>query len=224
MLDTILFLNVSLHKARMSKEERLKEIEKKILQCKRCELYKYAKNKVPGEGNPNANIVFIGEAPGEEEDKQGRPFVGRAGKLLTKLIEEILGIKRENVYITNVLKCRPPNNRDPKENEIKACFPFLIEQLNVIQPDFIVCLGRFAAKTVFEYFGVKFTTITKVRGKPFIVYKWGKKVTLFATLHPAAALYHSEWLSLIEEDFKKLKELIEKPPNENQGLLRFIKK
>ncbi len=206
-----------------SKEEKLKEIEKKILECKRCELYKYVRNKVPGEGNPNAKIVFVGEAPGEEEDKQGRPFVGKAGKLLTKLIEEILGMKRDEVFITNVLKCRPPNNRDPKEEEIKACFPFLVEQLNVIQPDIIVCLGRFSAKTLFNYFGLKFTTITKVRGKPFYVTKWGKQVMLFATLHPAAALYHREWLSLIEEDFRKLKELIENRQKQS-GLLKFFKK
>jgi len=208
----------------MSKEEKLREIEKKILACTRCELHRYARNKVPGEGNPNAEVVFIGEAPGEEEDKQGRPFVGRAGKLLTKLIHEILELDRKDVYITNILKCRPPNNRDPKEEEIKACFPFLVEQLNVIQPRIIVCLGRFAAKTVFEYFGIKFTSITKIRGKPFEVYKWGKRVTLFATLHPAAALYHKEWLSLIEEDFKRLREIIKNPPKEDSGLLKFIKK
>jgi len=180
------------------------------------------RNKVPGEGNPNAKIVFIGEAPGEEEDKQGKPFVGKAGKLLTRLIEKILGIKREDVYITNVLKCRPPNNRDPKEEEIKACFPFLVEQLNVIQPDIIVCLGRFAAKTIFNYFGIKFTTITKVRGKPYYVNRWNKRIVLFATLHPAAALYHKEWLSIIEEDFKKLKEILNK--NGKEGLLKFFSK
>jgi len=204
----------------MNKEQLLKEVEKEILKCTRCPLYKTVRNKVPGEGNPNAEIVFVGEAPGEEEDKQGKPFVGRAGKLLTKLIEEILNLRREDVFITNILKCRPPNNRDPKEEEIKACFPFLAKQLEIIKPNIIVCLGRFSAKTLFNYFGLRFSSIMKVRGNPHYVQKWGKTVILFPTLHPAAALYHKEWLELIKEDFLKLRELIRK--SNRPGLLRFI--
>ena len=183
------------------------EIENKIRMCKRCELWKFKKNYVPGEGNPNANIVFIGEAPGSEEDKQGRPFVGSAGKYLTQVMEKF-GIKREDVYITNVLKCRPPNNRDPTPTEIEACKPYLIEQLEVIKPSVIVCLGRFSASVVFSLFGLKFSSISKVRGEVFEVRRWNKNVKVIALYHPAAVLYRPQLKEIFEKDFKKIVNLL----------------
>ena len=184
----------------------LEEIEKEIRSCRRCPLWRYKKNYVPGEGNENAEIIFIGEAPGREEDERGRPFVGNAGKFLTDLIENVLRLKREDVFITNVLKCRPPNNRDPTDEEIIACLPFLIKQIEEINPRVIVCLGRFAAKTVFDHFGLPFTTISRERGKV-----WEKNGKYFvATYHPAAGLYKPPLKKVIEEDFKKIRDLIKK--------------
>ncbi len=183
--------------------ETLEQIEREILNCKKCELYKTKTKYVPGEGNPNAKIVLIGEAPGREEDLQGKPFVGNAGKLLTELLSSV-GLKREDVFICNVLKCRPPNNRDPTLEEIKACGGYLIRQLNVIKPEVIVCLGRFAAKFVFEYFGLQFESISKVKGKIFEVERWGKKIKVVPLYHPAAVLYRPNLREEYERDFKRV--------------------
>jgi len=181
----------------------LEEIEKEIRSCKRCELWKTKTNYVPGEGNPNAKIVFVGEAPGREEDKQGRPFVGNAGKYLTEVLKK-MGVDRKDVFITNVLKCRPPKNRDPKPEEIEACKPFLIKQLDAIKPDLIVCLGRFAGSVVFDLFGLKFPGISKVKGKVFEVERWGKIVRIGAVYHPAAVLYRPQLKKEFEEDLRNV--------------------
>lgn len=188
----------------------LEELYKQILQCKNCPLYKYINNKVPGDGDPSSGIMFIGEAPGREEDKQGKPFVGPAGKLLTKMIEEKIGLKRESVYITNILKCRPPNNRDPKEEEIKACSIWLKKQIEIIKPKIIITLGRFSAKWIFNYFNLKFTKISEVRGKPYFVRKNGKEIVIFPTYHPAAVLYHKNLLTTFEKDFEEISKIINK--------------
>jgi uracil-DNA glycosylase len=127
----------------------LKEVEMQVKQCLKCELGESRTKAVPGEGNPNARIVFIGEAPGADEDAQGRPFVGRAGKLLDKIIMA-MGLRRQDVFIANILKCRPPGNRDPKPDEIVQCVGFLHEQLLLIQPEIIVALGAHAAKTLLD--------------------------------------------------------------------------
>ncbi len=187
----------------------LDKIKEEILKCKKCPLYKTKINYVPGSGNPRAQIVFVGEAPGKEEDLQGEPFVGSAGKLLTEMLSKI-GLKRSDVFICNVLKCRPPNNRDPQPEEIKACGEYLKRQLEVIKPDVIVCLGRFAAKFIFDYFNLDFTSISKVRGKVFEVNKWGKNVKIIPIYHPAAILYRPQLREEYEGQFKKIGELIKK--------------
>jgi len=187
--------------------EDLEKIRQEILKCKKCDLYKTKTNYVPGSGNPRARLVFVGEAPGREEDLQGEPFVGSAGKLLTEMIESI-GLKRSDVFICNVLKCRPPNNRDPTENEIRACGDYLRRQLEAIRPDLIVCLGRFAANFVFNLFGLKFTSITKVRGREFKVNRWGKEVRIFPIYHPAAILYRPQLREEYEEEFRRIKEML----------------
>ncbi len=180
----------------------LEEIEKEIKSCKRCELWKYKINYVPGEGNPKAKVVLIGEAPGREEDLQGRPFVGRAGRYLTEVLNK-LGVSREDVYITNVLKCRPPNNRDPLPEEIEACKPYLMKQLEAIKPDTIVCLGRFSAKVLLNEFGFEFRGISKDRGKVFDVDRWGKTVRIIPTYHPAAVLRNKGLAKDFESDMAK---------------------
>lgn len=156
-------------------------------------------NYVPGTGSPNAKIVFVGEAPGRDEDLQGEPFVGAAGKLLNEMLSKI-GLSRRDVYICNVIKCRPPDNREPSEEEILACGDYLRRQLDVIKPNLIVCLGRVAAKFVFEDFGLEFTSISKVKGKVFEVERWDKKVKIYPIYHPAAILYRQQ----LREDYEKM--------------------
>ena len=187
--------------------ETLKDIEEEIRNCKKCELWKSKTNYVPGEGREDAEVVFIGEAPGREEDKQGRPFVGNAGKLLNELLESI-GLRREDVFIGNVLKCRPPNNRDPKPEEIEACSPYLIRQLNVIKPDVIVCLGRHSASFIFDLFGLKFRGISRERGEVRKVRTWDKDVFIIPVYHPAAALYRPPLKEVLKEDFEKIGNLL----------------
>ncbi len=187
--------------------ETLKDVEEEIRNCKKCELWKSKTNYVPGEGREDARIVFIGEAPGREEDKQGRPFVGNAGKLLNELLESI-GLKREDVFIGNVLKCRPPNNRDPKPEEIEACSPYLIRQLNVIKPDVIVCLGRHSASFIFDLFGLEFRGISRERGEVRKVRAWDKDVFIIPVYHPAAALYKPPLKEVLKRDFEKIGNLL----------------
>ncbi len=157
----------------------LDDIHREIVDCRRCELGPLRTNLVFGEGNPNADLVFVGEAPGEQEDRQGRPFVGRAGQLLTKIIEA-MGLNRDDVYICNILKCRPPENRNPKPAEIKACEPFLLKQLDAIRPKVICALGTFAAKTLLS----TDVPISLLRGK-FHAYHG---IKLMPTYHPAYLL------------------------------------
>ncbi|MGB9614740.1 MAG: uracil-DNA glycosylase [Fervidobacterium sp.] len=164
----------------MKKEELIKAIEDRIKDCKSCPLGLVRKNVVPGEGNIYSPIMFVGEGPGEEEDNQGRPFVGKAGQLLTKILESV-NIKREEVYITNVVKCRPPNNRVPTNLEIQACSHYLIAQIEVINPRMIVPLGSTAAM----FFLGKEESITKIRGKEFI---WKGGIIIFPMFHPSYLL------------------------------------
>ncbi len=170
-----------------------------------CELAKSATQAVPGEGSENAEILFIGEAPGKDEDLQGRPFVGAAGKLLTKLIESI-DMKREDVFITNVVKWRPPNNRDPMPEEIAQCWPFLEAQIKVIKPKLIVTLGRHSMGRFLP--GLK---ISQVHGQP----KRGKgiwqgKQVYLPLYHPAVALYDPRKRDTLLEDFKKIPLILKK--------------
>ncbi len=190
------------------KGDSLEEVAKDVMSCRRCRLYKYRKNPVPGEGGFRKGIMIIGEAPGRREDELGRPFVGKAGELLDQLLNKI-GLSREDVYITNVVKCRPPNNRDPKDDEIEACRPFLERQIAILRPKIILCLGRFSARVLSNMLGGSFSGMTQDHGKAL---KTKKGPLLFFTYHPAAALYRKQLLEDIERDFLKLKEEIEKVP------------
>jgi DNA polymerase len=155
-------------------------LEKRVAECKKCNLWKERKNPVFGEGDPKSRLVFIGEGPGYEEDLAGRPFVGDAGKLLTDIIEKGMGLTRKQVYICNIVKCRPPGNRDPERDEMDACMPYLTEQLNRIKPEVICTLGRIAAR---ELIGREFK-ITEERGNWFSY----KGIPLIPTYHPAYIL------------------------------------
>jgi len=191
-----------------NKNSMLREIEEQIINCRKCPLWQKRRNAVPGEGNPSARVMFIGEAPGYQEDVEGRPFVGAAGKLLTSLIEDILGLRREDVYITNVVKCRPPNNRDPKPDEIEACSPYLDRQISIIMPDIIVCLGRHSAKYILSKAGAKFKSILSIRGKINYISVGQKEIRVIATIHPAAALYRPPWKKFLVEDFGLIKNVL----------------
>jgi len=188
-------------KIRKSKKETLEALKSEILKSKCCELCRTRTNLVFGTGKTDAKLVFVGEAPGEEEDLQGLPFVGRAGELLTKIIESI-GLKRGDVYISNVLKCRPPNNRNPHPTEILACEGYLVRQLEIIKPKIICALGKFAAQTLLR----SETPITQLRGK-FYDYH-GIKV--IPTFHPAYLLRNPQDKHFVWEDMKKIKRELEK--------------
>jgi uracil-DNA glycosylase len=175
----------------------LESIRAEIGDCQRCKLAPKRTNIVFGSGNPNADLVFVGEAPGFDEDQQGLPFVGRAGQLLTKIIESI-NLKREDVYICNVLKCRPPDNRNPEPDEVAACNPFLKKQLATIRPKIVCCLGTFAAQTVLQ----TASPISKLRGKFFDV----DGIRIIATFHPAYLLRSPDKKREVWEDMKQIRD------------------
>jgi DNA polymerase len=171
--------------------------------CTKCALAEGRTQVVFGSGSPTAELMFVGEAPGFHEDKQGVPFVGAAGQLLSKLLEGI-GLKREDVYIGNVLKCRPPGNRDPLPEEIEACEPHLWRQIELIQPKLICTLGNFATKLL----SGKPAGITQVHGRQQEVVLGGNPVTLYPIFHPAAALYTPRMLQVLQDDFARIPELL----------------
>jgi DNA polymerase len=176
--------------------------------CTRCPLAKTRTQVVFGAGSSEADLMFVGEAPGFHEDKQGVPFVGAAGQLLGKLLGGI-GLSRDEVWICNVLKCRPPGNRDPQPDEIAACEPHLFRQIELIQPRVIATLGNFATKLL----SGKPVGITRVHGTEQEVVLGGSRVLLYPVFHPAAALYTPRMLEVLEADFRRLPELLGRTPS-----------
>jgi len=184
------------------------ELERAIRNCTRCPLHSYRKNAVPGEGSKESKIMFIGEAPGATEDEMGRPFVGVAGKLLTLALESA-GLKRETVYITNVVKCRPPQNREPNDYEIESCRIYLESQILLLRPKIIITLGNIAGRTVFSLGKKPWSGVMRMRGRVYELKILGLDIRVLATLHPAAALYNPSLRDMLFNDLKKLKELLE---------------
>jgi uracil-DNA glycosylase len=180
--------------------EELDLLHSQIIGCIKCELHKGRKHAVPGEGPADAKIMFVGEGPGQNEDEQGRPFVGTAGKLLTDLLESI-GLSRSDVFITNIVKCRPPNNRAPRKSEVETCNPYLTSQIGLIKPWIVCALGTPAIATLLgeEY------SATKVHGKPTSK----DNLTILPMYHPAAALYDPSLKEVLASDFRTLKHLLE---------------
>jgi uracil-DNA glycosylase len=181
----------------------LREYADDTASCTRCTLAKGRTQVVFGSGNPDAELMFVGEAPGFHEDQQGLPFVGQAGKLLERLLAGI-GLSRGDVYIANVLKCRPPGNRDPVPDEISACEPHLFRQIELIEPTLVATLGNFATKLL----SGRPAGITRVHGYEQEVTLGTRKVLLFPLYHPAAALYTPSMLKVLEEDFARIPELL----------------
>ena len=170
--------------------------------CRACPLGYSRTHSVPGVGNPNAEVMFVGEAPGFHEDQQGEPFVGRSGQLLTQLIQTKLGLQRSDVWIGNTLRCRPPENRDPSPEEVEACKPFVRRQLEIIRPKLVVTLGNYASKLLTgSQLG-----ITKLREREFTM---RNGTPLRCTFHPAAALRGGSAMKGIEHDFEQIKALLE---------------
>jgi uracil-DNA glycosylase len=179
--------------------------------CEKCLLADSRTRVVFGEGDPHSQLMFVGEAPGYHEDQQGRPFVGQAGKLLEQLLGTI-GLTREQVYIANVLKSRPPNNRDPKPEEIEACQPYLLRQIQLISPRVICTLGNFATKLL----SGSQTGITRVHGIPQRTRIAGRELYLYPIFHPAAALYTPAMLATLKQDFLRIPEVIGLPLGEHE--------
>jgi uracil-DNA glycosylase family 4 len=192
-----------------STEERRKdlvELYHEAKDCVRCPLHQGRTKVVFGSGNADADLMFVGEAPGMHEDLQGLPFVGRAGKLLDQLLEEV-GLQRSDVFITNVLLCRPPGNRDPEPDEIETCKPYLQRKVELIEPKVICTLGNFATKLLTR----SQRGITSVHGRPQVHDLGGRAVRVFPLYHPAAALRSTKTLEELREDFSRLPALLEEP-------------
>ncbi len=179
-----------------------------IKDCQRCALAASRKQVVFGTGNPEAELMFVGEAPGYYEDREGKPFVGAAGQLLESLLQEV-GLKRADVYIANVLKCRPPKNRNPQPEEIEMCKPYLYRQIEIIQPRVIGTLGNFATQLLLG----KKIGITKIRGQHFQV----QNFFIFPMLHPAAALHREQFRESVQEDFRNLRAFLDQGLEPAQG-------
>jgi DNA polymerase len=189
----------------------LQELAKSLHNCQRCKLATLGRSQVVfGVGNPHASIMFVGEAPGANEDLKGEPFVGAAGKILNDLLASA-NLSRDQIYIANVIKCRPPDNRDPEPDEVNTCKPFLMQQIQMIRPKLVCTLGNWATQTLLE----RKVGITKVKAQAFYM----KDFVLFPLLHPAAALHQGNLLDTLKEDFKKLKEFLDRntKPAETTG-------
>jgi uracil-DNA glycosylase len=189
------------------RREQLVALYKEVSSCTRCPLHETRAKTVFGAGNADAELMFVGEAPGAEEDRQGLPFVGRAGQLLNQLLEEI-GLSREQVFIANVLKSRPPGNRDPQPLEIEACKPYLFEQVRLIEPRVVCTLGNFATKLL----SGSPVGITRVRGTPQVHELGGRTVFLLPLLHPAAALRTPAMKEQLREDLATVPDLLARTP------------
>ncbi|MGA1847793.1 MAG: uracil-DNA glycosylase family protein [Thermoplasmatota archaeon] len=187
----------------------LEEIADKVITCTKCDLAEGRLNAVPGEGPQHAEIMFVGEAPGAKEDETGRPFVGQSGKLFTELLESA-GIKREDVFITSIIKCRPPDNRDPTADEVKACAPYVLTQLDSISPVVLVTMGNVAYDFFSSTFYLPKKTVGEVRGKVFRLHSTGCRF-LIPTYHPAGLIYNRKLIPQFKEDMKKVLRYLKMP-------------
>ena len=181
-----------------------KQLEDAVANCRKCSLWKTRSNPVVGGGSKDAKVMFIGEAPGYWEDVKGRPFVGRAGRVLDELLESI-NLSREEVYITNILKCRPPNNRNPLQSEIEACTPYLDRQIELMNPEIIATLGNFALSYISEKFGLDLENVGGVHGKVFKIKTLFGDITIIPLYHPAAAVYNPALKEVLLRDIRAIK-------------------
>jgi uracil-DNA glycosylase len=189
------------------RREELVKVFREASQCTKCPLHQGRTKVVFGNGNADADLMFVGEAPGQQEDLQGLPFVGRAGNLLDQLLGEV-GLQRADVFVANVLKCRPPGNRDPQPDEIETCRPYLARQVELIEPRVICTLGNFATKLLTR----SQRGITSVHGRPQVHELGSRAVRVYPIYHPAAALRSTKVLEELRDDFRRLPDLLQEPP------------
>ncbi len=188
-----------------SKEESMSELKKEIENCRKCDLFKTRRNPLVGDGSIYSRVMLVGESPGYYEDIQNKAFVGEAGKILDVLLVDL---KREDIYITNVLKCHPPRNHNPNRQEIDSCIGYLYRQMGIIKPKIIVSLGKYATDEIFKKFGLPFSRISELHGKMFHANAEFGKIIIFPSFHPAVACYRSEMIDILKRDFKRLRGLI----------------
>ncbi len=189
----------------MKKNKLFLELEKKVKICKKCPLHKNRIKAVFGSGLISSKIMLIGQSPGKEEDLQGKPFVGRAGKLLNELLKKA-HLDRKKIFLTNLVKCHPLKNRDPKKKEIEQCIhSYLYKQIDLIEPKIIITFGRLSSKYLFKKLNIDFDKISKMHGKPFNVIYNCSNIKIISMYHPAYALYNPPKRKLLEKDFRKLK-------------------
>ncbi len=191
--------------AQKQKTESIEELYAEIISCKKCRLWENAKNAVPGDGNTDSSLMFIGEAPGYQEDIEGRPFVGAAGQILEVLLRNI-GLKREDVYIGNLVKHRPPRNRPPRKDEIDLCSSYLDRQIQIIRPRIIVTLGNYATQHLLSKTDLDVKGKTEVRGRSFRTEILGFPTVIIPTFHPAACLYNPQYKEDLEKDFRTIRD------------------
>ncbi|MBD3171329.1 uracil-DNA glycosylase [Candidatus Bathyarchaeota archaeon] len=190
----------------LEKKKKMDEIKKETQTCRECSLGGKRENIVVGSGNLDARIVLIGEAPGRKEDTTGLPFVGQAGKLLDELLENA-GLNREDIFIGNILKCRPPGNRRPRKAEVESCEPYLIRQLEIIEPSVIAPMGNSSVTYFQKRYGLNNQSIGEVHGEVYLIKTSWENVKLIPLYHPAAAIYRRNLLGTLKEDMKKVAEL-----------------
>ncbi len=193
------------------KDKKLAQIKKRVVNCQKCSLYQTRNYPVVGQGNHNAQFLFIGEAPGKNEDQTGRPFCGRSGQILDELLASI-NLNREDIYICNILKCRPPGNRDPQTMEIKQCSPYLTEQIKIIGPQVICSLGRFAMDFLITNFASASDrrSISENHGRVLELEINSQKIVFIPLYHPAVAVYNSNMKESLKNDFQVLKNYLNK--------------
>ncbi|HRW58748.1 MAG TPA: uracil-DNA glycosylase [Chlamydiales bacterium] len=185
----------------MALEERYNQLSHQISTCQKCDLFKTRTLPMIGDGNLKTKIMMIGEAPGYHEDKTGKAFVGKSGEILDQLLNDV-GLSRNQIYITNVLKCRPPHNSNPREDQIEACVPYLYEQIKLIQPSLMITLGKFASMVLFQKVKVPFSKITDMHGKIFEFKASYGQVKIASLYHPSVACYNPNMLGVLKEDFQ----------------------
>lgn len=183
------------------------DLKEEISGCEKCQLHENRTQIVIGDGTPQADILFVGEGPGRQEDKQGKPFVGRAGELLDELLDDI-DLDREEVYITNIVLCRPPNNRDPEDQEIEKCTPYLDKHIDIIDPEVIVPLGSFATSYILNKYDLDDGNISSIHGEVFSVSNLKGRFKIIPQYHPAATLYNPDLEEVLKEDFETVEENI----------------
>jgi uracil-DNA glycosylase len=197
-------------------QEKYRFLTNEILTCTKCRLSGGRTHAVPGEGPVPCRLMFVGESPGEKEDRSGRPFAGRAGGVLQDLLISI-DLSREEVYITSILKCRPPGNRDPRSDEIASCRPYLIRQIALLRPSVIVSMGRFSAAVIMDQFGMRSGRISEIHGHTFRTETPYGSLFLFPVYHPAVVTHNPRLRDDLIRDFRKLKNVLE-----NEGVSRGL--